>query len=53
MPFVGELEIRKRTAEDRHLTSEGASGRVFAFKIYRECAFPVSFCELPKGSLLT
>jgi hypothetical protein len=53
MPFVKEVEIGKKTAEDGHLTSEGANGKVFAFKIYREYAFPVSCRVLPKRPSLT
>jgi hypothetical protein len=36
LPFVGEEEIGKRQDDDGHLTSEGANGKVFAFKVYRE-----------------
>ena len=36
LPFVGEREIGKRREDDGHLTSEGANGKVFAFKVYRE-----------------
>lgn len=53
MPFVKEVEIGKKTAEHGHPTSEGANRKVFAFKIYREYAFPEGFLVLPKRPLLT
>lgn len=43
LPFIEETEIGKRINDEGHLTSEGANGKVFAFKIYREYnKFPVS-----------
>jgi hypothetical protein len=43
LPFIEEVEIGKKQADDGHWTSEGANGRVFAFKIQREYnRFPVS-----------
>ena len=43
LPFVEEREIGKKMDEEGHWTSEGANGKVFAFKIYREYnKFPVS-----------
>lgn len=36
LPFVDEVEIGKRQVDGGHWTSEGANGRVFAFKIQRE-----------------
>ncbi|KAF2129905.1 hypothetical protein P153DRAFT_226615 [Dothidotthia symphoricarpi CBS 119687] len=43
LPFVKEREIGKRKEEDGHWTSEGANGKVFAFKIHPEyCKFRVS-----------
>ncbi|KAF1839681.1 kinase-like protein [Decorospora gaudefroyi] len=36
LPFIEEKEIGKRQEEDGHWTSEGANGRVFAFRVYGE-----------------
>ncbi|KAH7378818.1 kinase-like domain-containing protein [Pyrenochaeta sp. MPI-SDFR-AT-0127] len=36
LPFIEETEIGKRIDDGGHLTSEGANGKVFAFKIHRE-----------------
>lgn len=46
LPFIEEEEIGKKQADDGHTTSEGANGRVFAFKIqYEYNRFPVSACS--------
>ncbi|CAO2656257.1 Nn.00g050600.m01.CDS01 [Neocucurbitaria sp. VM-36] len=36
LPFIEEREIGKRMDDEGNWTSEGANGKVFAFKIYRE-----------------
>jgi hypothetical protein len=36
LPFIEEVEIGQRRADDGHWTSEGANGRVYAFRIHPE-----------------
>lgn len=42
LPFIEEKEIGRIVDDEGHLTSEGANGRIFSFKIYDEYhKFPV------------
>jgi hypothetical protein len=48
-PFIEEVEIGKKPAEDGRSTSEGANGAVSAFKMYRGYQFPVG-CSIRSSS---
>jgi hypothetical protein len=53
LPFIEEQEIGKKEI-DGHWTSEGANGKVYAFKIYREYnRIPVSNCSVVINLALT